>query len=189
MKLQRLWIYCTLFTMIVLFGTLQSTAYSADSQSYYYVYAGSFKNKQNAVKRERALEAKGFDAFVKKAWLKGETWYRVQVGAFNSQSNAKSLANQVRNAGFDGVFIISPSQKPSPIYGVYAGSYLKSHHAFKQQNKLANLGYSSSITVVKIDGKKWYRVEVGTFSSYTEAKAFAKQLKKKVDGVFIAKQQ
>jgi cell division septation protein DedD len=62
-----------------------------------------------AVKR---LKARGYDAFVAEAEIKGKIWYRVRVGNFATQPQAETLQKQLRGEeGFRDAFIVNKASE------------------------------------------------------------------------------
>lgn len=83
-------------------------AYSLDpvQNTLYRVIAGSFQNRDNAVKREQFLESNGIDAFIVETSVSGQTWYRVQAGAFRDRSNAETRLSEVKDLGITDAYIL-----------------------------------------------------------------------------------
>ncbi len=62
------------------------------------IQMSSWRTSQKADKIAYQLKAKGYNAFVSKAYIAKwkETWYRVRVGYFDSQSEAQSYLNKIK---------------------------------------------------------------------------------------------
>lgn len=87
-----------------------------DSNQLFKVFAGSFKNRENAEQRVTFLQSKGIEAFVTTVNLSGGIWYRVQAGAFSKRSNAEERIEKIKQAGIHDAFIIenSSSENTAP---------------------------------------------------------------------------
>ncbi|MCX7994796.1 MAG: SPOR domain-containing protein [candidate division WOR-3 bacterium] len=71
-------------------------------KEYYTVQVGSFRNKENAVKRVEELKQKGFEARIVEAVVMDKTHYRVWVGEFETMEKAKSLVAKLDSLGIKG---------------------------------------------------------------------------------------
>lgn len=69
---------------------------------YYRVVVGSFKKRENAQERLKAVEAKGFKGFL----LFHGGHFRVVVGSFRSRSNAESQQKALKAKGFETFLMI-----------------------------------------------------------------------------------
>lgn len=63
---------------------------------YWRVQVGAYKVKENALKRQAELTAKGFKTYL----VQVNGLYKVQCGAFVNRDNANRLAQQLKDAGF-----------------------------------------------------------------------------------------
>ncbi|SFI88456.1 SPOR domain-containing protein [Thermoflavimicrobium dichotomicum] len=82
--------------------TKSSKEFSSSKQANCHVIVGSFKEPQNAQKRVKELESKGFHAEIMKVQVNGTTWYRVNTGSYPEHSQCQDLLNHIESAGFDG---------------------------------------------------------------------------------------
>ncbi|SFI84558.1 SPOR domain-containing protein [Thermoflavimicrobium dichotomicum] len=83
----------------------------------------------------------------------------------------------------------TPGYKPKLHY-VYAGSFLYKQNAYNRAAALKKQGYDAFVKVAYVNGKKFYRVQVGVFYSPKNTNKYVKKLKKKgFDGVFVVKKQ
>lgn len=60
------------------------------SGAHYAVQVGAFQDRASAERMAKSLKAKGLDAFVVAAQLRGGTWYRVRVGRYSGESDAQA---------------------------------------------------------------------------------------------------
>lgn len=72
-----------------------------DKNTFYRVIAGSYQDKDNAVKQQKTVEGKGFETFLATHYKGKELFYRVVVGSFNSKANATERAEKLEKAGID----------------------------------------------------------------------------------------
>lgn len=57
------------------------------------------------------LKAKGYDAFVVKAEIKGQTWYRVRAGNFSARQEAEALRTTLQSKeGFPDAFVVGSTK-------------------------------------------------------------------------------
>ncbi|WP_188208076.1 N-acetylmuramoyl-L-alanine amidase [Alkalibacillus aidingensis] len=70
-----------------------------DSEVYYRVVAGSFKEYNNATKYVDTLKDKGFDAFVARHEISSRVYYRVIVGSYKKRKNAEKQVEVLDEVG------------------------------------------------------------------------------------------
>lgn len=75
---------------------------SPAAKEYYTVQVGSFRNKENALKRVAELKEKGFEARITEAVVMEKIHYRVWVGEFETQEEAKALVAKLDSLGIRG---------------------------------------------------------------------------------------
>lgn len=90
----------------------------------YRVQVGAFSKLDNANRQLAAVQAKGFDALIKKVG----NLYKVQIGAYSVKSNAEAQLTRVKAAGFTDAYITTESggtvvattpQEEKPAYITY----------------------------------------------------------------------
>ena len=64
---------------------------------YYTIQISSFKDKETAIKLSKKMTESGYKSKVTEAWVKGETWFRVQHGEFKMKAVAKQVSNKIKN--------------------------------------------------------------------------------------------
>jgi len=64
---------------------------------YYTIQISSFKNKKAALKLSKKMTEAGYKSKVTEAWVKGETWFRVQHGEYKMKAVAKQVSNKIKN--------------------------------------------------------------------------------------------
>jgi cell division septation protein DedD/predicted small lipoprotein YifL len=72
------------------------TAPSSDRGGSWSVQLGSYTEEKVAANLARKLKAKGYDAYVTVASLKGKEWHRVRVGRFEERGQAEKLRETLR---------------------------------------------------------------------------------------------
>tara|TARA_B100001250_G_scaffold244095_1_gene209830 strand:- start:2053 stop:3066 length:1014 start_codon:yes stop_codon:yes gene_type:complete len=65
---------------------------------YYTIQISSFKNKEAALKLTKRMTEDGYKSKVTEAWVKGETWFRVQHGEYKMKAVAKQVSTKIKNA-------------------------------------------------------------------------------------------
>ena len=76
-----------------------STDNSKKSKTEYYtIQISSFKNKKTALNLSKKMTEAGYRSKVTEAWVKGETWFRVQHGEYKMKAVAKQISNKIKNA-------------------------------------------------------------------------------------------
>lgn len=75
----------------------------------YRVQVGAYSQKSNADNQMKAIEGKGFDAFI----VKAGGLYKVQVGAFKVKANADNMLAKIKAAGFDAFITTKAGQAVS----------------------------------------------------------------------------
>ena len=75
------------------------------TDNYYRVQIGSFTVYNNAVKRYKEAQTKGFSPIIKKF----KQYYRVQVGAYTLKSNADAMLQKAKSAGYADAYITQES--------------------------------------------------------------------------------
>jgi DedD protein len=84
----------------------------ADSLPLWTVQAIATTDKGDAKAWLDRLKAKGFDAFVVEAEIKGQSWFRVRVGNLSSRQEAEALGKTLRSQeGFHDAFIAQSSEE------------------------------------------------------------------------------
>jgi N-acetylmuramoyl-L-alanine amidase len=73
----------------------------------YQVIAESFKNKEDARHRASFLKQQQIEAFIRKAEICGETYYRVQAGVFRYKENAEKRIEELKRMGIGEPFIVT----------------------------------------------------------------------------------
>lgn len=63
-----------------------------------------------------------------------------------------------------------------PVFTIQAVSFLKESRAQREVEELDSRGYEAKITEKEIDGRRWYRVRVGNYSSRSVADEKAKEM-------------
>lgn len=86
-------------------GMAEALSLQPVEDTFYRVIAGSFQNKNNAVRRQQLLEENGIDSFLIEVEVSGKTWYRVQAGAFRKRTNAESRLGKVKRLGIEDAYI------------------------------------------------------------------------------------
>jgi cell division septation protein DedD len=70
------------------------------------VQASATTEKKEAIVLLDGLKAKGYDAFIVEAEIKGHTWYRIRVGNLPSRQEAEALGKILQSKeGFRDAFI------------------------------------------------------------------------------------
>ena len=64
---------------------------------YYTIQISSFKNKEAALKLSKMMTQAGYKSKITEAWVKGETWFRVQHGEYKMKAVAKQVSNKIKN--------------------------------------------------------------------------------------------
>ena len=64
---------------------------------YYTIQISSFKNKGAALKLSKKMTKAGYKSKVTEAWVRGETWFRVQHGEYKMKAVAKQVSNKIKN--------------------------------------------------------------------------------------------
>jgi cell division septation protein DedD len=70
------------------------------------VMTGSFRDASNARSLADRLEEQGFQAEVRTAQVKGNTWNRVLVGRADSRQGARELVPQLKEAGYSDLLVM-----------------------------------------------------------------------------------
>lgn len=73
----------------------------------YRVIAGSFKDKQSALDRQKLLSSKGIESIIVDNVVSNEKMFRVQVGAYHDRLNAEKLLEELKKIGIPDASIIS----------------------------------------------------------------------------------
>ena len=68
-----------------------------DPDGKYTVQIASFKKIDNAHRYVKQLKNKGYPAFITKALIKENTWYRVRVGTFNDRKKACKYSKMIKS--------------------------------------------------------------------------------------------
>lgn len=103
----------------------QKTPASTPTDNLYRVQCGAYSKLENANKQLAAVQAKGFDALIKKVG----NLYKVQTGAYSVKANAEAQLTRVKAAGFTDAYITnesggtvvatSPATESKPDYITY----------------------------------------------------------------------
>lgn len=103
----------------------QKTPASTPTDNLYCVQCGAYSKLENANKQLAAVQAKGFDALIKKVG----NLYKVQTGAYSVKANAEAQLTRVKAAGFTDAYITnesggtvvatSPATESKPDYITY----------------------------------------------------------------------
>lgn len=83
----------------------QKTSESTSTDGLYRVQVGAYSKLDNANKQLAAVQAKGFDALIKKVG----NLYKVQTGAYSVKANAEAQLDRVKAAGFTDAYITTES--------------------------------------------------------------------------------
>lgn len=83
----------------------QKTSESTPTDGLYRVQVGAYSKLDNANKQLAAVQAKGFDALIKKVG----SLYKVQTGAYSVKANAEAQLDRVKAAGFTDAYITTES--------------------------------------------------------------------------------
>ena len=78
----------------------------------YNVQVGAYSKKEKANEQLKAVQAKGFNAFVNQI----DGLYKVQVGAYSIKANADDMLAKVKAAGFNAFVATSSSTEAASIY-------------------------------------------------------------------------
>lgn len=74
----------------------------------------------------------------------------------------------------------TPSTRgPAKVWTVQVSAFAKESDALNLAGKLKGQGYDAYLVPANVNGRTWYRVRVGRFSSFKEAKALRETLKNK----------
>ncbi len=73
-----------------------------ETEEYYTIQVGSYRNKTNAEKHADEMRKKEFDARIVEALVKGTTYYRVWVGKFATVEQAKAFSLKLDSLGIKG---------------------------------------------------------------------------------------
>lgn len=103
----------------------QKTPESTSTDGLYRVQVGAYSKLDNANKQLAAVQAKGFDALIKKVG----NLYKVQTGAYSVKANAEAQLDRVKAAGFADAYITTesggtvvattPQEEEKPSYITY----------------------------------------------------------------------
>lgn len=103
----------------------QKATASTPTDNLYRVQCGAYSKLENANKQLAAVQAKGFDALIKKVG----NLYKVQTGAYSVKANAEAQLTRVKAAGFTDAYITnesggtvvatSPATESKPDYITY----------------------------------------------------------------------
>lgn len=83
----------------------QKATASTTTDNLYRVQVGAYSKLENANKQLAAVQAKGFDALIKKI----NNLYKVQIGAYSVKSNAEAQLTRVKAAGFTDAYLTTES--------------------------------------------------------------------------------
>lgn len=83
----------------------QKAAESPSTDGLYRVQVGAYSKLDNANRQLAAVQAKGFDALIKKIG----NYYKVQIGAYSVKANAEAQLTRVKAAGFTDAYITTES--------------------------------------------------------------------------------
>lgn len=64
-----------------------------------------------------------------------------------------------------------PARAPQPIFTIQVGSFRDRGAAEEQARKLAAQGVSAQVVPASVEGRTWYRVQVGRFENRSDAEA------------------
>jgi len=80
----------------------ESLEYSSviNTGDYYYVQAGYFKSRDNAVKLTEKLKQAGYDSYLSAQVKAGLTFYRVKVGRFKTKPEAEVISRRLKTDGY-----------------------------------------------------------------------------------------
>lgn len=88
----------------------------AESKNRWAVQAMATTDERIASDWMGKLKAKGYDAFVVKAQIKGQTWYRVRAGNFSARQEAEALQKTLQSKeGFADAFIAASTNSDTLI--------------------------------------------------------------------------
>ena len=79
------------------YWSVDARQFNNAKEKYYCVQVGSFLSKNNALKYEKNIKAKGFETYIAKV---GNYW-KIQIGAYKEVKNAQNMIEKVKKAGFD----------------------------------------------------------------------------------------
>jgi DedD protein len=87
------------------------TADREDSRRLWTVQASATTDKNDAKALFDHLKAKGYDAFIVEAEVKGHNWYRIRVGNLPSRQEAEALGKTLQSKeGFRDAFIAQSTE-------------------------------------------------------------------------------
>ena len=118
----------------------------------YRVQTGAFKVKENAIKLEKELKAKGFDTYIVKV---GEL-YKVQVGAYSVKANADNMAEKLKKAGYQTFVTTEGGSSVAEPKVIKVGSKVKVKKGAKTYTggSIANFVYNNVYTVDQLNGDR-----------------------------------
>ncbi len=86
----------------------------ANAAKIWSVQVRSYPEKDPALAWVERLSAKGYEAFMVEADVKGQRWYRVQVGRYNDPQKAESLRQELQTRErFSDAFLTASAPEPS----------------------------------------------------------------------------
>ena len=78
--------------------TKQPPIYNKNGKTEYYtIQISSFENKNAAEKLAKKMTSLGYASKVTEAWVRGQTWFRVQHGEYKMIAEAKQVSNKIKN--------------------------------------------------------------------------------------------
>jgi flagellar motility protein MotE (MotC chaperone) len=100
------------------------------------------------------------------------------TGSVPNETGFAALARPMQTSKSSGATqpALNPT-KPSRIWVVQVGSHAREKDAESMAAKLREKGYDVNIVKAEVDGKNWYRVQVGQLASQREAAELQKALK------------
>ncbi|WP_195985396.1 glucosaminidase domain-containing protein [Clostridium sp. D33t1_170424_F3] len=122
----------------------------------YYVQAGAFRERTNALAHAAKLKAAGFDAILKTA----DGLYKVQTGAYSVKANAEAQVSKLKAAGFDafatvnGGSIAASPAPPAKIAQVGSTVRLKSGAKTYTGGSLAGFVYERDHIISELKGDR-----------------------------------
>lgn len=133
-------------------GQVTPTPKPAPSKILYRVQTGAFKVKENAIKLEKELKAKGFDTYIVKV---GEL-YKVQVGAYSVKANADNMAEKLKKAGYQTFITTEGGSSVAEPKVIKVGSKVKVKKGAKTYTggSIANFVYNNVYTVDQLNGDR-----------------------------------
>ena len=165
----------------------EKTPKNKDSNYFYSVQIGSFKDKKFASSLVIKTKKLGFDSRLEKFNGNSGNWYRVRIGKYKKKKEAVESVNNIRIKFPSEPWVVELSKNETKnetkktltqYYTVQIKSFKDYSKAKKFSNSITKTIKENIITPININNQIWYRVHTKNLKMISEAKNLSGKINK-----------